>query len=116
MRIGKSTECSSSIRQFARQVPGLKRERLLGGHKTKAIGADVTRVRCNGAWVTIGIVVDAVNGMVLSAMSAPGEDAAQQQAWQSQLSGNGLVGAEDADQDERRGQADQQRNEDRALL
>jgi hypothetical protein len=50
-------------------------------YKTKAVGADVTSVRCNGVWVTIGIAVDAINGMVLSIDELPGEDAEQLKAW-----------------------------------
>ena len=73
-----------SIGQF-KQLPSkcldLKLEKLLGGDKTKAVGADVTSVRCNGKWVTVGIVVDAVNGMVLSIDELAGEDAKQLQAW-----------------------------------
>jgi hypothetical protein len=41
----------------------------------------VTSVRCNGKWVTIGIAVDAVNGMVLSIDQLAGQDAEQLQAW-----------------------------------
>jgi hypothetical protein len=41
----------------------------------------VTSVRCNGKWVTVGIVVDAINGMVLSIDELPGEDAEQLKAW-----------------------------------
>lgn len=63
------------------QVPGLKREKLLDGYQTKAVGADVTSVRCNGKWMTVGIGVDAVNGMVLSIDELAGEDAQQLRAW-----------------------------------
>jgi len=70
-----------AVQAVAKQVPGLKRENLLSGYRTKAIGADVTSVRCNGKWVTVGIVVDAVNGMVLSIDELAGEDAEQLQAW-----------------------------------
>jgi len=80
MGIGK-TSVYRAVQAVAEQVPGLKREKLLSGYKTKAIGADVTSVRCNGKWVTVGIVVDAVNGMVLSIDELAGEDAAQLQAW-----------------------------------
>jgi hypothetical protein len=45
------------------------------------VGADVTSVRCKGKWVTIGIAVDAVNGMVLSIDQLAGQDAEQLQAW-----------------------------------
>jgi hypothetical protein len=80
MGIGK-TSVFRAVQAVAKQVPGLKCENLLGGYKTKAIGADVTSVRCNGKWVTVGIVVDAVNGMVLSIDELAGEDAEQLQAW-----------------------------------
>jgi transposase-like protein len=80
MGIGK-TSVYRAVQAVTKQVPGLKREKLLSGYKTKAIGADVTSVRCNGKWVTIGIVVDGVNGMVLSIDELAGEDTAQLQAW-----------------------------------
>ena len=78
--IGK-TSVYRAVQAVTKQVPGLKREKLLGGYQTKAVGADVTSVRCNGKWVTVGIAVDAVNGMVLSIDELPGEDAEQLQAW-----------------------------------
>jgi transposase-like protein len=80
MGIGK-TSVYRAVQAVGEQVPGLKREKLLSGYKTKAIGADITRVRCNGGWVTVGIVVDAVNGMVLSIDELAGEDAEQLKAW-----------------------------------
>jgi hypothetical protein len=80
MGIGK-TSVYRAVQAVSEQVPGLKREKLLSGYKTKAVGADVTSVRCNGQWVTVGIAVDAVNGMVLSIDELAGEDAEQLQAW-----------------------------------
>ena len=80
MGIGK-TSVYWAVQAVAKQVPGMKREKLLDGYRTKAVGADVTSVRCNGKWVTVGIGVDAVNGMVLSIDELPGEDAEQLPAW-----------------------------------
>jgi transposase-like protein len=80
MGIGK-TSVYRAVQFVAARVPGLKRENMLSGYQTKAVGADVTSVRCNGKWVTIGIVVDAVNGMVLSIDELSGQDAKQLQAW-----------------------------------
>jgi hypothetical protein len=80
MGIGKSS-VYRAVQAAARQVPGMKQEKLVDGYKTKAVGADVTSVRCNGAWVTVGIAVDATNGMVLSIDELPGEDAEQLKAW-----------------------------------
>jgi hypothetical protein len=59
----------------------MKQKSLLAGYQTKAVGADVTSIRCNGKWVPIGISVDAVTGMVLSIDVLPGEDAEQLKAW-----------------------------------
>jgi hypothetical protein len=80
MGIGK-TSVFRAVQAVAKQVPGMRKEKLLSAYKTKAVGADVTSVRCNGNWVTIGIAVDAINGMVLSIDELPGEDAEQLQAW-----------------------------------
>jgi transposase-like protein len=80
MGIGK-TSVFRAVQAIAKQVPGMRSEKLLSGYKTKAVGADVTSVRCNGKWVTIGIAVDATNGLVLSIDELPGEDAEQLKAW-----------------------------------
>jgi len=78
--IGK-TSVYRAVQFAAEKVPGMKQKNLLTGYKTKAVGADVTSVRCNGKWVQIGISVDAVTGMVLSIDKLPGEDAEQLKAW-----------------------------------
>jgi len=80
MGIGK-TSVYRAVQAVAKQVPGMRCEKLLSGYNTKAVGADVTSVRCNGKWLTVGIAVDAINGMVLSIDELPGEDAEQLQAW-----------------------------------
>ncbi len=80
MEIGK-TSVFRAVQAVAEQVPGLKREKLGDGYRTKAVGADVTSVRCNGKWVTVGVAVDAVNEMALSIDELPGEDAEQPRAW-----------------------------------
>lgn len=99
MGIGK-TSVFRAVQAVAGQVPGLKREKLLVGYQTKAVGADVTSVRCNGEWLTIGIAVDAVNGMVLSIDHLPGENAQQLQAWLEPILdavGADVVVSDDAD-------------------
>jgi hypothetical protein len=80
MGIGKSS-VYRAVQEAARQVPGMKREKVLDGYQTKAVGADVTSVRCNGVWVPVGIAVDATNGLVLSIDELPGEEAEQLKAW-----------------------------------
>lgn len=78
--IGK-TSVYRAVQAAVKQVPGMKREKLLDGYRTKAVGADVTSVWCNGKWLTVGIAVDAVNGMVLSIDELAGEDAEQLKTW-----------------------------------
>lgn len=78
--IGK-TSVYRAVQSTAEKVPGMKQKNLLTGYKTKAVGADVTSVRCNGKWVQLGVSVDAVNGMVLSIDKLPGEDAEQLKTW-----------------------------------
>jgi len=80
MGIGK-TSVYRAVQEAAKRVPGMHQGKLLDGYRAKAVGADVTSVRCNGQWVTIGIAVDAINGMVLSIDELPGEDAEQLKAW-----------------------------------
>lgn len=82
--IGKSS-VYRAVQAVVKQVPGLKQEKLLEGYRTQAVGADVTSVRCNGQWLTVGIAVDAINGMVLSIDELPGEDAEQLKAWLSPI-------------------------------
>ena len=78
--IGKSS-VYRAVQAVAEKVPGMKREQLMDGYRTKAVGADVTSIRCNGEWIPIGIAVDATNGMVLSIDALPGENAEQLKAW-----------------------------------
>lgn len=78
--IGKSS-VYRAVQSVAEKVPGMKKEKLLDGYRTKAVGADITSIRCNGQWIPIGIVVDATNGIVLSIDELPGEDAEQLKAW-----------------------------------
>ena len=80
MGIGK-TSVYRAVQEMVKKVPGMKQESRVDGYRTKAVGADVTSVRCNGVWVTIGIAVDAINGIVLSIDELPGEDAQQLKAW-----------------------------------
>ena len=78
--IGK-TSVYRAVQAAIVRVPGLRQEKLLSGQQAMAIGADVTSVRCNGKWVTIGIVVNAITGMVLSIDQLSGEDVEHLKAW-----------------------------------
>ncbi len=66
-----------TVQEAAERVPGMSRRRLLEGIRTAAIGGDVTSVKVKGRWYPIGLVVDAVSGMVLCVDGLSGEDAVQ---------------------------------------
>jgi transposase-like protein len=70
-----------AVQAAAESLPGLKRSQLVSGYSTKAIGADLTSVKCKGKWLPIGVVVDPFNGLVLSIDKLSGADAQTLQAW-----------------------------------
>jgi len=54
-----------AVQATAEAVPGMKRTALIEGYRTKALGSDLTSVKCQGQWLPIGVTVDAINGLVL---------------------------------------------------
>ena len=70
-----------TVQATAEAVPGMKRTELLQGYRTRALGADLTGVKCKGKWLPIGVVVDPIHGWVLSIDQLAGEDAQTLQAW-----------------------------------
>ena len=70
-----------SVQATAERVPGMKREQFLESYRTKALGADVTSVKCKGKWLPIGITVDALTGLVLTIDQLSGEEAHSLQEW-----------------------------------
>jgi hypothetical protein len=75
------TSVFRSVQAAGEAVPGLKRQQLLPGYRTKALGADLTSVKCKGEWLTLGVTVDPLNGWVLSIDDLPAEDAQTLQEW-----------------------------------
>jgi transposase-like protein len=75
------TSVYRSVQAMGEAVPGMKRAQILSGYRTKAIGADVTGVKCKGKWLAIGVIVDPIQGMVLSIDQLSGEDAQELQKW-----------------------------------
>jgi transposase-like protein len=81
-----------AVQATAEAVPGMKRTALLEGYRTKALGSDLTSVKCNGQWLPIGVSVDAINGLVLCIDGLEGEDAETLKKWIEPLADQ--VGAE----------------------
>ena len=74
-------------------VPGLRREAVRhGGGRVVAVGADLTSVKCAGRWLTVGVSVDAVDGVALTVDVLPNAEAVTLTAWVGELAA--AVGAE----------------------
>ena len=70
-----------AVQATGEAVPGMKQRELLGGYRTRAMGGDVTGVKCRGKWLPIGVTVDAQTGWVLSIDKLSGEDAETIEGW-----------------------------------
>ena len=90
-----------AVQEVGAAVAGLRREAVArGGGRIAALGADLTSVRCRGAWLTVGVSVDAVHGTVLSLDVLPTGEAATLTAWVHDLAsvlGAELLVSDDAD-------------------
>jgi transposase-like protein len=75
------TSVYRAVQAAGKAIPGMKRSEIMSGYRTPAIGADLTYVKCKGKWLPIGVIVDPINGMVLSIDHLNGEDAQELQAW-----------------------------------
>jgi transposase-like protein len=78
--LGK-TSVYRAVQVAGETVPGMKRTEILSGYETKAIGADLSGVKCKGKWLSIGVIVDSINGLVLSIDGLSGEDSQILQEW-----------------------------------
>lgn len=70
-----------TVQAVAERVPGLKREQVFEGLRTPALGADLTSVKVNGQWLTLGLTVDDLTGLVLTIDNLSGEDAETLRKW-----------------------------------
>ena len=75
------TRVYETMQAAAARVPGLKREEVFGGIKTKAMGGDLTSVKCAGQWLHLGLSVDSLSGLTLTVDAVTAEDAATLKAW-----------------------------------
>src|SRR2546423_7342439 len=75
------TRVYETVQAVAARVPGLKREEVFQGVKTKAMGGDLTSVKCAGQWLHLGLSVDSLSGLVLTIDEVTAEDAATLKAW-----------------------------------
>jgi hypothetical protein len=69
------------VQTAAARVPGLKREQVFQGVKTRALGGDLTSVKCAGQWLHLGLTVDSLSGLALTIDEVSAEDAATLKTW-----------------------------------
>jgi transposase-like protein len=75
------TSVYRAVQAAGEAISGMKRNEIVSGYQTKAIGADLTYVKCKGKWLPIGVIVDPIKGLVLSIDHLSGEDAQVLQEW-----------------------------------
>jgi hypothetical protein len=82
-----------AVQEAGAAVTGLRREAVArGGGHVVGLGADLTRVRCGGQWLTVGVGVDAVTGLALSVDLLPNGEATTLTAWVQEAAA--AIGAE----------------------
>ena len=89
-----------AVQEAAQRVPGLKQEALEVRKRTVAMGADITGVKVQGKWVSLGLTVDDVTGLVLTVdhiTSQTGEALAEWLAPIAEQVGAELMVTDDAD-------------------
>src|SRR5437868_10737924 len=86
------TRVYETLQAAAARVPGLKREEVFQGVKTKAMGGDLTSVKCAGQWLHLGLTVDSLSGLTLTVDVVTAEDAATLKTWIEPIAAK--VGAE----------------------
>lgn len=70
-----------AVQEAASRVPGLKREQVFEGLRTAALGADLTSVKCRGKWLSLGLTVESISGLVLTVDQLSGQDIETLQKW-----------------------------------
>ena len=70
-----------AVQAAGEKVPGMKQKQIFSGYRTQALGVDLTSVKCKGEWMTLGITVDDIHGIVLSIDQLSGEDAQTLTEW-----------------------------------
>ncbi|MDQ6659590.1 MAG: IS66 family transposase [Chloroflexota bacterium] len=63
-----------AVQEAASRVLGLKRDQVFEGLRTAAMGADLTSVKCCGKWLSLGLTVDSISGLVLTLDELSGQD------------------------------------------
>lgn len=93
----------NAVQAAGAKVPGLRREAVqlpAGQRLVAALGADLTSVKCQGAWLTVGVSVDALAGAALTVDVLESGEAAALIGWLEEVAaavGAELLVSDDAD-------------------
>lgn len=94
---------SNAVQAAGAKVPGLRREAITlapGQRQVAAVGADLTSVKCQGEWLTVGVSVDVLGGAALTIDVLDSAEAADLVAWLEEVAaavGAKLLVSDDAD-------------------
>jgi transposase-like protein len=94
------TAVYNTVQAAARRIPDMKREQVFGGVRTKAVGGDLTSVKCAGKWLHLGLSVDAISGLALTIDELGAEDAKALKEWMEPIAksvGAQVLVTDDAD-------------------
>jgi len=91
LSLGKST-VYRNVQALGQRVRRLRHTWLRKGQRIRVIGADVTRLQCQGQSIPVGVVVDDLTGIELTVDLLEDETAESQLAWLQEIAQ--LVGAE----------------------
>jgi len=91
LSLGKST-VYRNLQASGQKARRLRQAWLQKGQRIRVIGADVTRVKCKGEELAVGVVVDDMTGIELTIDILEDETAESQLAWLQEIAQ--LVGAE----------------------
>jgi transposase-like protein len=87
--LGK-TAVYQAVQTAGERVPGL-RHQAVQVKPWQALGVDLTRVKCGGAWLTVGVSVEAISGTALTVDILDDEEAETLKTWVKEI--DQVVGA-----------------------
>ena len=84
-----------AVQAAGEKAPGLRRDAVslpVGKGRVAALGADLTSVKCKGEWLSVGVSVDAQEGIVLTVDILDNAEAQTLKSWVQEVAA--AVGAE----------------------
>ena len=97
------TAAYDAVQAAGEKVPGLRRDAVrlpAGKGKVAALGADLTSVKCKGEWLSVGVTVDAQEGIALTVDIMDDAEAQTLKEWVQQVAeavGAKVLVSDDAD-------------------